>query len=71
MNDLRFTFEDALCLTNPIVPYKWEKHNLTIVRDGYLSCGTRIHVVEEQGYEKPSMLSNAVIISEDLGFSGK
>ena len=66
------TFEDALSLTEQIsTPVPWLKHNLTILRDGYLDCGTRIHVVEEQDYHTPQMIGNAIIISEDLELRGK
>jgi hypothetical protein len=70
--NINFTFEDALSLTERLTtPLPWLKHNLNIVRDGYMDCGTRIHVVSEQQYKTPVMIANAVVISEDYEFLGK
>ena len=70
--NINFTFEDALSLTEQLTtPMPWLKHNLTIVRDGYMDCGTRIHVVAEQQYKTPVMIDNAIVISEDHEFLGK
>ncbi len=67
------TYEDILRLTQPITPYKWVKHNLTVVGDGYTEEGVRIHIVAESGYKLPNfaMLSNAIVVSEDLDYFGK
>lgn len=47
-----------------IEPYHWKKHNLTVIGDGYLEDGTRVHVVKEPFSEKPVVLSNAIVVSE-------
>ena len=67
-----FTFEDALSLTEPLAtPCPWLAYDLMVIRDGYLDCGTRIHVVREQVFKKAAMLGNAIVISEDYEFLGK
>lgn len=68
--DTDFTFEDALSLTKPCY-MNWMQEDLTVVRDGYMDCGTRIHVVAEQQYKTPVMIANAIVISEDYEFLGK
>lgn len=68
-------FEDVLSLTDSIEPRAWDKHNLTIIRDGYFDDGLRIYVVAEQGYElaegNAKLLSNAFVVSEDSELFGK
>lgn len=59
-----FTITEANTLTNPC-NITWSKENLTVVRDGYLGWGTRIHVVAEQQYKQPVMIANAIVISEN------
>jgi len=58
---------DIYIRTEVIPPYYWKKHKLTVVRDGYLEDGTRLHVVLEKGYENGVVLSNALVYSEVLG----
>lgn len=71
MNLINFTIEDAYSFTEPRKPYHWKKYNLTVLRDGYLTCGTRIHVVKEEGYKLPCVLGNAVVISNEEGLEFK
>lgn len=72
LDNVNFTFEDALSLTDLLEePYEWLDYNLTVLRNGCLDCGTRIHVVREQVFKKPVIIANAVVISEDYEFLGK
>ncbi|MCG6414595.1 hypothetical protein [Vibrio fluvialis] len=50
----------------PIEAYKWEEFGLTVVQDGYLSDGTRVHVVQEYLKKEPVTLSNAIVVSENF-----
>lgn len=58
-----FTYEKALQVTYPILPFKWIKHSLTVIADGYLESGVRVHIVEEDKHPVAVMLSNAIVIS--------
>ncbi len=47
-----------------IEPTYWERHHLTVIGDGYLEDGTRVHVVKDDLVSGWVMLSNAIVISE-------
>ena len=57
------TVSHLLSVVEEVPEYYWERHKLTVICDGYLECGTRVHVVKESGYEKPVRLGGAVILS--------
>lgn len=42
--------------------YAWLSQGLTVIADGYLADGTRVHVVQELGF-KGMLISNALIFS--------
>lgn len=44
-------------------PFYWVKHNLTVIGDGYLEDGTRVHMVVEEMTLPRMCLSNAFVIS--------
>lgn len=46
-------------------PFKWERHNLTVIGDHYLSDGTRLHLVKEDGYFGQD-IDNALVYSSNL-----
>ncbi len=58
--------KQAVNAVKPIKPYHWKSHDLTVVQDGYLNNGTRVHVVRERLEDEPVILSNAVVISENF-----
>jgi hypothetical protein len=57
------TRNTLLDVVNPIEPYNWTKHNLTVVGDGHLDDGTRVHLVSENLEQQPIKLNNAIVIS--------
>ena len=63
---MNIDIEQAVSAVKPIKPYQWESHGLTVVQDGYLDNGTRVHVVREKLKDEPVILSNAVVISENF-----
>lgn len=44
-------------------PFYWVKHNLTVIGDGYLEDGTRVHMVLDARIRDIMYLSNAYILS--------
>ena len=48
-----------------IEPTYWDRHHLTVIGDGYLEDGTRVHVVKDDLVSGWTILSNAIVISED------
>ena len=50
-------------------PFKWKSHNLTVIGDYYLSDGTRLHLVKEDGYFG-QVIDNALVYSDSL-YSGE
>jgi len=60
-----FTYDDALSLCYPLdeVVY-WDKQNVTVIADGHLPDGTRVHIVKEDFFPEAVMLSNAIVISK-------
>ena len=60
-----FTYNDALRLCYPLdEEYYWRKHDVTVIADGYLPDGTRVHIVKEDFFPEAVMLNNAVVISK-------
>ena len=62
-------YSDAYLKTKPCEPYFWEKHKLTVIRDGHdEETGQRIHFVKESGHDC-SLIDNAVVftIREEKG----
>ena len=57
------TVNHLLSVVEEVPEYFWDKYKLTIICDGYLESGIRVHVVKEKGYEVPIRLSGAVIVS--------
>ena len=55
--------EQLIRVTSSINPINWEKHNLTVVRDGYLENGTRVQVVKEFLENEPLLIDNAYVVS--------
>lgn len=56
--------ESLKSVTTTVPSFFWKAHNLTVVGDGYLEDGTRIHLVKEPLDTEPKLLSNALVISE-------
>lgn len=55
--------EGALSITEPVEPMEWDVRNgLTVMRDGYLLNGVRIHMVKEPGFNG-NVISNALVYS--------
>ena len=50
----------------PITPYNWTAERLTVVGDGYLEDGTRVHVVKESLPEQPIKIRNAWVINAQM-----
>lgn len=50
-------------------PFKWKSNNLTVVGDYYLSDGTRLHLVKEDGFFG-QVIDNARVYSNSL-YSGE
>ena len=49
---------------SPTNPEPWERHNLSVVGDGYLpECGTRIHLVKEELQVSPTFIDNAIVFT--------
>ncbi len=42
----------------------WKERSLTVVGDGYLEDGTRVHLVKESLPAEPVMMNNAWVISK-------
>ena len=57
------TKKELLQATEVITPYDWEKYNLTVVRDGYLEDGTRVHGVKEKLKREPIRIGGAYVVS--------
>ena len=55
--------DTLLSTVKPTPPFAWRKYKLTIVGDGYLLDGTRVHMVHESLPSQPIMLSNAWVFS--------
>ncbi len=56
-------YSDAYLKTKPCEPYFWEKHKLTVIRDGHdEETGQRIHFVKEPGHEG-SLIDNAAVFT--------
>lgn len=54
---------DAYSKTKSCEPYFWEKHKLTVIRDGHdEETGQRIHFVKEPGHYG-SLIGNAVVFT--------
>lgn len=54
--------QKAFEMTIEIEPFHWERHDLTVVRDGYNEDGVRILFVKEPHWYA-EMLDNAFIFS--------
>ena len=66
-----FTYDDALSLCYPLDGvFYWDKHNVTVIADGHLPNGTRVHIVKEDFFPEAVMLSNAVVISKQTSSVG-
>ena len=55
---------DLIKATELINPINWKKHNLTVIRDGYLEDGTRVHIVKEPLDNDPVIIDNAIVVSD-------
>ncbi|KZN63348.1 hypothetical protein [Pseudoalteromonas luteoviolacea] len=56
--------EEILKVALPIETINWRKHNLTVIKDGYLRNGVRVHVVKEKLDDQPIIVDSAYVISE-------
>tara|TARA_R110001583_G_scaffold52147_1_gene162158 strand:+ start:114 stop:335 length:222 start_codon:yes stop_codon:yes gene_type:complete len=56
--------EAILKAAKPIETINWRKHKLTVIKDGYLDNGARVHVVKEVLKEQPVIIDSAFVISE-------
>ena len=56
--------EEILKVALPIKTINWIKHNLTVIKDGYLENGVRVHVVKEKLDKQPIIVDSAYVISE-------
>ena len=55
--------EDAISKTEQVEPVSWNvRGGLTVIRDGYLSNGVRIHIVKEPGFNG-NCINNALVYS--------
>jgi hypothetical protein len=54
---------DLLDITEPITPFDWKSQALTVLQDGHLSDGRRVHVVKEHLAQQPIIMCNAIVIS--------
>lgn len=61
---MKYDIQSIIKAAKPMDPYYWEQQHLTVIRDGYLEDGTRVHVVREELKEEPTVIANAIIISE-------
>lgn len=52
-----------LDVTKNITQFEWKKHGLTVVRDGYLENGIRVHAVKEVLANEPILIDNAYVVS--------
>lgn len=56
--------EEILKVALPIETINWRKHSLTVIKDGYLDNGVRVHVVKEKLDTQPILIDSAYVISE-------
>ena len=52
-----------MAIAKPIEPVHWSEHGLTVIGDGYLNDGTRVHLVKEKLTSEPVLLNNAWVVS--------
>ena len=60
------TKEELLKVVKPIDEVFWVKHNLTVIGDGHLEDGTRVHLVKDR-LHSPIFLSGAWVVSRTTG----
>lgn len=57
-----YSMRELYLATKEIKPVDWRKHNLTVLRDGHLENGIRVHVVQEKLEKEPVIVDSAIII---------
>ena len=66
-----FTYDDALSVCYPLdKEFYCYKHDITVIADGYLPDGTRVHIIKEDFFPEAVMLRKAIVISKQTSSVG-